>query len=104
MILREFGKTVPAGRLACGRWKMVMSWRVLGFGGRDCRRDVCFTRESQQEEMCDVDECEEWIPDDLFGRKTFAADGLRSPSIHTRIRPGLTCWRMKQGIRPQRKR
>lgn len=37
-------------------------------------RDVCFTRESQQEEMCDVDECEEWIPDDLFGRKTFAAD------------------------------
>ena len=36
--------------------------------------DVCFTRGSQQEKMCDVDECEEWVPDDLSGRETLAAD------------------------------
>ena len=31
-------------------------------------------RGSQQEKMCDVDECEEWVPDDLSGRETLAAD------------------------------
>ena len=56
-----WGKRCRAGRLECGRWKMVMSrasswirWSWLTterllYAGKSTRK------------MCDVDECEEWV-------------------------------------------